>query len=75
MKTTMDHVSERNGSRRLRFTIETREDYALVRRRIRCLYSGAKDSAAEQELVALEMALREWEAGLCQAPGYPVKNH
>ncbi|SEG29370.1 hypothetical protein [Bosea lathyri] len=75
MKTTMDHASERNGSRVPRFTIETREDYALVRRRIRCLRSGAKDAAAEQELIALEMALQEWEAGICQAPGYPVKSH
>lgn len=54
------------------FVLETKEDYALAKQRIRALRQGPKDGSAESELAGLMQAVRDWETGAGRKPGYPV---
>lgn len=59
MKTTIKRGPESCRSDPPTFTIETVEDYALVKRRIRAL--SAQDGSSFRELAALKDAVRTWE--------------
>jgi hypothetical protein len=64
MKTAIKHGRESCRSDPPSFTIETVEDYALVKHRIKAL--SVQDGSSFRELEALKEAVRDWEM---QHPG------
>lgn len=59
MKTTVRHGPESCRSDPPTFSIETVEDYALAKRRIKALW--VQDGSSYRELEALKDAVRVWE--------------
>lgn len=59
MKTTVRHGPESCRSDPPTFSIETAEDYALAKRRIKALW--VQDGSSYRELAALKDAVRLWE--------------
>lgn len=59
MKTAITHGPESCRSDPPRFTIETAQDYALARHRIKALL--VQDGTSFRELEALKDAVRDWK--------------
>lgn len=73
MKTTIRRGPESCRSDPPIFTIETVEDYALVKRRISAL--SVQDGSSFRELLALKDAVRAWEKHRSGEQAGPVTSH
>ncbi|MGL4444988.1 MAG: hypothetical protein ACRCU1_15290 [Alsobacter sp.] len=70
MKTMIDPPPHADESGRVKFKLETIEDYELATRRIAVLDAGARSEDEERERQALIAAVGEWDRRHDDATGW-----
>lgn len=61
MRTRVEHAAHAGESDRVRFRIETIEDYELATQRIAALDSASRGEAEDRERQALIEAVQQWD--------------